>query len=463
MLINFNHLKTFGNAIIQKMKDFRGDWNQNDPTADDYIKNRPFYSEGVKETTLVPETSFDFDRNNQISNPFRISLVAGHTYTVVFDDVTYKTVAKETYAHESFIGNSSILGWNDNVDTGEPFFIDVWTGDGTPEVTFAVNDYGIHTISILGQTEIIHKLDKKFIDMPDGIVTEESLYPILEENLAPVAFTNNYDSLSGKPTIYTDVVRYNNSQSLTTTQKLITKNNINAVGYDAQTLTDTQKEQARSNIGASSFSGNYNDLSDKPSCLEIESVVAGNLPVVENWTSVCYGNGTYVAISGISGSRSNIVAYSTNGITWEQSNLPTTSAWNSVCYGDGKFVAIDFYGKTAYSLDGINWTSSSLSLNTYPCSGCYGNGKFVVLSNNSNKIAYSTDGINWITGISNITLKCNSVCYGNDKFVSVGYFNGSNRSAYYSTDGITWTSVNMPSYHYWSSVCYGNGKFVAIC
>lgn len=41
----------------------------------------------------------------------------------------------------------------------------------------------------------------------------------------------------------------------------------NAVKTTAQALTDTQKQQARENIGAgtSSFGGNYNDLTDKPS------------------------------------------------------------------------------------------------------------------------------------------------------------------------------------------------------
>lgn len=41
----------------------------------------------------------------------------------------------------------------------------------------------------------------------------------------------------------------------------------NAVKTTAQTLTDAQKTQARTNIGAgtSSFSGNYNDLTNKPS------------------------------------------------------------------------------------------------------------------------------------------------------------------------------------------------------
>ena len=38
-------IKTFYNALLQRFKKYRGNWKQNDPNADDYIKNRPFYSE----------------------------------------------------------------------------------------------------------------------------------------------------------------------------------------------------------------------------------------------------------------------------------------------------------------------------------------------------------------------------------------------------------------------------------
>lgn len=40
-------IKTFYSAILQKLKRFRGNWEQNDPEADDYIKNRPFYKRTV--------------------------------------------------------------------------------------------------------------------------------------------------------------------------------------------------------------------------------------------------------------------------------------------------------------------------------------------------------------------------------------------------------------------------------
>lgn len=57
------------------------------------------------------------------------------------------------------------------------------------------------------------------------------------------------------------------------------------VKYTTQTLTDAQKSTARSNIGAgtSNFSGNYNDLSNKPT---IPTVNNGTLTIQKNGTDV---------------------------------------------------------------------------------------------------------------------------------------------------------------------------------
>ena len=94
----------------------------------------------------------------------------------------------------------------------------------------------------------------------------------LEGDLSAVALSGDYADLSGTPTIPT-------------------KNSWNYddryVRYDAtQSLTDTQKAKARSNIGAgtSNFSGDYNDLSNKPT-----------IPVVNNGTLTIQKNGSTVA------------------------------------------------------------------------------------------------------------------------------------------------------------------------
>ena len=266
MNITFNQLKTFYNALKNKMKGFRGNWNQNDPTADDYIKNRPFYSEGMKEVEILPETTvFVEEAHCELYQPFSIKLQNGLTYIVTFDSVTYRCVAKEIYENEPFIGNSSILGWNDNVNTGEPFFIDVWYDNNETELTFATTTAGEHTISIIEISEIIHKINPKYVPLPEGAVNEK--------DLSSVAWTGSYNDLNDKPL----VVQADISQSLTVSQKDTARQNIgaasandasivvdsNAVKYSTkQSLTDGQKAIARDNIGAGT--SNYDDLENRP-------------------------------------------------------------------------------------------------------------------------------------------------------------------------------------------------------
>lgn len=107
-----------------------------------------------------------------------------------------------------------------------------------------------------------------------------------------------------------------------------------------------------------------------------------NLTKNENWSSVCYGNGKFVAVA----KDSNTAAYSEDGISWTLTEMPTSSGWGSVCYGNGKFIATSFsQGLFAYSIDGVNWISD-----TYPGGAqtkqvpvTYGAGKFVAVCNES--------------------------------------------------------------------------------
>ena len=188
----------------------------------------------------------------------------------------------------------------------------------------------------------------------------------------------------------------------------------------------------------------------------------GNMPSSQDWRSVCYGNGKYVAVA----YNSNIIAYSTDGISWTEGNMPSSvTYWWSVYYGKDKYVAVSGNRSNimAYSTDGISWTRGTMPIRSSWYSVCYGNGKYVAVGNTTN-MAYSTDGISWTEGTMPSSKTWYSVCYGKDKFVAVsGGTNGSDSNIMaYSTDGISWTQGNMPSSTIWYSVCYGDGKYVAV-
>lgn len=264
MHVTFDSLKTFYNILVQKLKNHRGNWNQNDPAADDYIKNRPFYSEGVKEITIIDTiVNFDNSSSDMVSSGPTIyqimiddypvnSFKIGETYTVIWDNQTYECVAQDVDGI-GVIGNASLIGYMESVgyeDTGEPFLIGAEQDYG---YTVLSTEDSNHTLIVKTVTEVIKKLDKKFIDMPDDIVTNEEFNDAIDyidnqiNNLSSVAFSGNYYDLNNRPTIYSDTVRYN-----------------------SQYLTDTQKQTARNNIGAgtSNFSGKYTDLTNAPEILQ---------------------------------------------------------------------------------------------------------------------------------------------------------------------------------------------------
>ena len=183
------------------------------------------------------------------------------------------------------------------------------------------------------------------------------------------------------------------------------------------------------------------------------------LTVSDYWQGVCYGNGKFVAVA----YNSDNAAYSIDGITWTETKLPLLSNWRSICYGGGKFVAIAYASNVVtYSTDGVTWTKATI-LNTASSANwqrvCCGDGKFVAIAQNSSYAAYSTDGVTWTKATLPNTANWRSICYGNGKFVAAAW---SSNIAAYSTDGVTWTKATLPNTANWQSICYGNGKFVAI-
>jgi hypothetical protein len=310
---------------------------------------------------------------------------------------------------------------------------------------------------------------------PARITKIDGKYLYLHEdntNLSAVAFSGSWYDLNYKPDIYTDVIRYNFTQSLDLNEKRRARNNIDVysksevdtkiANVDVDLTGYATEEYVDAKVSEIDLTGyateEYVDIKvseiDLTKNIQVEFEKA-TLPT--NIHSVTYGDGRFVAVA----YSSDKAVCSTDGINWIETTLPTSSLWESVTYGDGKFVAVAFRSdKAVYSTDGINWIETTLPFTLYWRSVTYGGGKFVAVSNdNDSAFAYSTDGINWESGFLPVGSSWESVTYGDGKFVAVAH-NGN--KAVCSTDGINWTETTLPISRLWESVAYGDGKFVVV-
>ena len=142
----------------------QSDWNQNDDTQLDYVKNRPFYTGDPVETVLVEERTVSFTKNpfgDLYNGDFKptFSATAGETYKVSWDGTTYECTCIDGMSPS--IGNLSITG--EGSDTGEPFLLIVMQ-DLVRIVT--ADTASSHTISINIIAEEVVKINPKYLPMP---------------------------------------------------------------------------------------------------------------------------------------------------------------------------------------------------------------------------------------------------------------------------------------------------------
>ena len=136
------------------------DWNQNDSTAADYVKNRPFYTGAPVETVLVEESTVSFGDSGQgfyfavFQSTFEATV--GETYKVYWDGAAYECTCVD-FNSGCAIGNLSILGLGS--DTGEPFLITF----GAEPIIATTDTAASHTISISGLVTEVVKVDEKYL------------------------------------------------------------------------------------------------------------------------------------------------------------------------------------------------------------------------------------------------------------------------------------------------------------
>lgn len=264
MPINYEAKKTLIKGLVQKMKSFRGNWEQNDPTADDYIKNKPFYTE-IKESEVyaLPRKNYgfivgDYAAGYEGTNGNDI-FTAGKTYMVEIDGVVSELKCKSVTANGmtwKYFGSLCIIEMAMNnvdrvaaaavmmeffgvEDSGENFCIISDPTSGMFFIGFEDISTEIHSVAVysIEDVESIHKIDNKYL--PDM----------------------NY-------------ISYNGRQNLTYKQQKTALSNIDEAFYDGVTqiangyyvnyraqqwLGDSEKEFARNNIDAISENDVYSD------------------------------------------------------------------------------------------------------------------------------------------------------------------------------------------------------------
>lgn len=148
------------------------DWNQNDSTAADYVKNRPFYTGAPVETVLVEESIVEFAEYDgvyigQLESTFVPTV--GETYKVSWDGATYESTCVNFNVLQA-IGNLSIMGAGS--DTGEPFLIVAGNGGGIRIATADTSASHTFSISSIVVTEVV-KIDEKYL--PENLATKSDV------------------------------------------------------------------------------------------------------------------------------------------------------------------------------------------------------------------------------------------------------------------------------------------------
>ena len=153
----------------------QSDWNINDESSSEYIKNRPFYTVDIVETVLLEETTAEFRQSSGttygsgISISPGLSFVVGTTYNVSWDGTLYTCISYELDG-SAVIGSQYIVtGAGD--DTGEPFLMAV---DVDTLLIFTRDTSASHTISITGFISEVVKIDKKYIPELDNYLSKDN-------------------------------------------------------------------------------------------------------------------------------------------------------------------------------------------------------------------------------------------------------------------------------------------------
>lgn len=153
------------------------DWNQNDPTAKDYVKNRTHYV-STEQKVIVPKQTFIGEQQTAPAGQIFVGQLEGVDNTLVqymidnsvplnvlYDGIEYTT---ESFTEVTPFGMMVSFGNKDldigSGDTGMPFVVRFLLNDAAPGYLIVCLVDGEHTIEVTGKN-FVHTIDTKYLPL----------------------------------------------------------------------------------------------------------------------------------------------------------------------------------------------------------------------------------------------------------------------------------------------------------
>ena len=295
----------------------QANWEQNDNTKVDYIKNRPFYVDEPTVVTLYDKTALTFVieeasglRISEIPD-VRLSLVDGETYTVNFDDVDY-IIQGQMVEGSLCLGNLSIMDGNLS-DTGEPFLLiydEYSENDYSLVICTNILDSTTHTLSLQRYVEHIVKLDNKFLDLSDYAKNEDLSAYAKTEALSDYAKNSDLSAYAKK----TDISGKMNSSNPTGSGSFSLNR---SVGSQIGAYSVSTGNLTTASGGYSHSEGNNTTASNESSHAEGNNTTAsGASSHAEGTMAIASGNSSHAECysTTASGNSSHAECYSTTAL-----------------------------------------------------------------------------------------------------------------------------------------------------
>ena len=187
--VNSYQLYPRNEEFAKRSEGAQPDWNQNDNTKPDYVKNRPFYAEDPVETVLLEEQAVTF--TNGGSDPsfnFKASPEDINHIKVTWDGTEYICIP-QIYSDYIKFGNKFIDD-DTREDTGEPFYYD-------GEVFYTDSSADSHQIKVSKLSNKVIKIEPNYI--PNSNIRNGTGFFSIEEGFKTTA-SGKYSHAEGSYT-----------------------------------------------------------------------------------------------------------------------------------------------------------------------------------------------------------------------------------------------------------------------